>query len=142
MSMMPTSPGEYRAANGIFYKVARFMAADNPRRANLAQTQLYCICLYKRVRRIMNGLLSGFEWDQGNVAHCQKHGVSRSAIESIFSSPVDVLPDDGHSQTEKRFRAIGRARFGRVVFIVFTIRQRDGRRFIPPAHASRGDREP
>lgn len=83
----------------------------------------------------MNGLLSGFEWDQGNLAHCQKHGVSRSEIESVFSSRVDILPDEGHSRTEKRFRAIGRTRFGRAVFVVFTIRRRDGRRFIRPVSA-------
>jgi len=32
MSTMPSSPGEYRASNGIFYEVVgRFIATDNPR---------------------------------------------------------------------------------------------------------------
>ena len=88
----------------------------------------------------MDGLVSGLEWDDGNLAHCQKHGVSRLEIESLFTSPVIVLPDAGHSQTERRFRASGRTA-GRAVFIVFTIRERDGRRYIQPVSARYMHRE-
>jgi len=42
------------------------------------------------------------------------------------------LPDAGHSQTEQRFRAVGRTGDGRAVFVVFTIRERHGRRYIRP----------
>ena len=83
----------------------------------------------------MYGLLSGFEWDDGNLEHCRKHGVSRSEIEGLFASPVIVLPDTGHSEAETRHRAIGRTRNGRAVFVVFTIRERDGRRYIRPVSA-------
>ncbi len=53
----------------------------------------------------------------------------------MFVSPVIVLPDPGPSQTEPRFRAIGRTGHGRAVFIVFTVRERDGNRYIRPVSA-------
>jgi uncharacterized DUF497 family protein len=40
---------------------------------------------------------SRFDWDGGNRSKCQKHGVSIAAIESLFASPVAVLPDAAHS---------------------------------------------
>ena len=83
----------------------------------------------------MYGLLSGFEWDDGNLEHCRKHGVSRSEIEGLFASPVIVLPDTGHSEVEPRHRAIGRTRHGRAVFVVFTVRERNGRHYIRPVSA-------
>jgi uncharacterized DUF497 family protein len=83
----------------------------------------------------MNGLVSGFEWDDGNLEHCLKHGVSRSEIEGLFASPVVVLPDTAHSEVETRHRAVGRRKHGRAVFVVFTIRECGGRRFIRPISA-------
>jgi uncharacterized DUF497 family protein len=87
------------------------------------------------------GRWAGFEWDQGNLAHCRKHGVSRPEIEDIFTRPVVILPDEGHSHTERRFRAVGRARRGRAIFVVFTIREREGRRYIRPVSARYMHRE-
>jgi uncharacterized DUF497 family protein len=83
----------------------------------------------------MSEPLSGFEWDKGNLEHCRKHGVSRPEIEGVFASRVIILPDDDHSGTEKRFRAIGRTKNGRPVFVVFTIRERHGRHYIRPVSA-------
>jgi len=83
----------------------------------------------------MNRRVSGFEWDDGNLAHCRKHGVSRSEIEEVFTGPIVVLADPGHSQTERRFHAIGRTGDGRAVFVVFTIREHDGRRYVQPVSA-------
>jgi uncharacterized DUF497 family protein len=65
---------------------------------------------------------AGFDWDEGNRAKCQKHGVSIAEIESVFQTPVIVVPDQGHSAQERRFRAIGKAASGRHVFVVFTVR--------------------
>lgn len=50
---------------------------------------------------------NGFEWDKGNRAKCEKHGLSVSAIESLFARPLAILPDAAHSQRERRFRAKG-----------------------------------
>jgi uncharacterized protein len=67
---------------------------------------------------------NGFEWDQGNRAKCEKHGLAVSAIEGLFNRPLAILPDAAHSQSEHRFRAIGRTEKGRGVFIVFTLRRK------------------
>ena len=45
------------------------------------------------------------------------------------------VPDRNHSHAEERFRAIGRTVRGRYVFVVFTLRLRDGDVFIRPISA-------
>ena len=52
--------------------------------------------------------LSGFQWDKGNQAKCQKHGVSLETVEGIFSTGVIILPDSGHALNEIRYRALGK----------------------------------
>ena len=64
----------------------------------------------------------GFEWDTGNIAKCQTHGLSLTEIESVFSARVLILNDEGNSEEEPRFRAIGVTASGRRAFIVFTRR--------------------
>ena len=51
---------------------------------------------------------SGFDWDDGNRAKCQKHGLSADTIEGAFLRGLTILPDAAHSLTERRFRGIGR----------------------------------
>jgi uncharacterized protein len=76
-----------------------------------------------------------FDWDAGNRGKCQKHGVSVADIESLFDRPILLVPDVLHSQGEERLRGIGRTARGRSVFLVFTIRERGGRRLIRPISA-------
>lgn len=83
----------------------------------------------------MNGALSGFDWDESNLAKCQKHGVSVAEIEALFDGPLAVLPDPVHSSAEERFKAIGRGWRGRSVFLVFTIRLRGRQGLIRPISA-------
>jgi uncharacterized protein len=64
----------------------------------------------------------GFDWDSGNLAKCQKHGVSIVEIESLFSGTPLVAPDVLHSSKEQRFRAVGRTVKNRHMFIIFTLR--------------------
>ncbi len=78
---------------------------------------------------------SGFDWDKGNRTKCEKHGLSVSAIENLFTRPLAVLPDAAHSQGERRLRAIGRAEKGRGVFIVFTFRRKGDEALIRPISA-------
>ena len=82
-----------------------------------------------------NVQISGFQWDEGNRAKCQKHGVSIEAIESLFQNPVAILPDETHSQEEQRFWAIGKTVEGRTVFVVFAQRQHGEDTFIRPISA-------
>jgi len=78
---------------------------------------------------------NGFDWEKGNRAKCEKHGLSTSVIESLFTRPLAILPDAAHSQRERRFRAIGRTDKGRGVFIVFTLRRKDDELLIRPISA-------
>ncbi len=83
----------------------------------------------------MNTVVSGFDWDSGNRAKCQRHGVSVDEIEGLFARPIMILPDTAHSTTEERLRAIGTTQAGRYVFLIFTVRERHGEKFIRPISA-------
>jgi len=72
--------------------------------------------------------VAGFDWDEGNQAKCQKHGVTLAEIESVFAGTPSIGPDVAHSMVETRFLAIGRASSGRHVFLAFTWRDRNGGR--------------
>ena len=78
---------------------------------------------------------NGFDWDEGNRAKCEKHGLSVSAIEGLFARPLAVLPASGHSAGESRFLAVGRTDVGRGVFIVFTVRRKGDQVLIRPISA-------
>jgi hypothetical protein len=84
---------------------------------------------------MMNLQANGFDWDRGNRPKCEKHGLTSAAIESCFARPLAILPDEAHSQHEKRFRAIGRTDKGRRVFMVFTLRRRNEELLIRPISA-------
>jgi len=79
--------------------------------------------------------IARLDWDDGNRSKCQKHGVSQSAIESLFRGSVAVLPDPLHSKSEERFKAIGKSHDGRWIFLVFTLRTRRGKRLVRPISA-------
>lgn len=78
---------------------------------------------------------AGFDWDNGNRAKCRKHGVSAEEIESLFLRTVMILPAESQSLTESRLKAIGKTSAGRHVFLVFTIREKQGNRYIRPISA-------
>jgi uncharacterized protein len=77
----------------------------------------------------------GFDWDAGNRHKCQKHGISVAEIEAFLLNDPRIAPDPKHSLREKRLIAIGRNSRGRAMFVVFTMRQKDGRRLIRPLSA-------
>ena len=77
----------------------------------------------------------GFDWDAGNVAKCQSHGMTPAEVESIFAGSPLVGPDPFDSAVELRWRAIGRAMNGRPAFVAFTVRLIDGQRLIRPISA-------
>ncbi len=80
----------------------------------------------------MGVVVSGFDWDAGNLEKCQKHRVSVATIEGLFTGAVMIVPDVAHTDIETRLRAIGKDGAGRHVFLVFTIRERHGRHLIRP----------
>lgn len=79
--------------------------------------------------------LSRFEWDAGNLAKCQKHGVTIAEIEHALADDPFLVPDYGHSQHEERIIAIGRNPAGRPIFVVFTMRLVDGIEHVRPVSA-------
>jgi hypothetical protein len=66
-----------------------------------------------------------FDWDDGNIAKCAKHGLTRAEIEWCLQNAALVADDVSHSAEEDRFIALGRTLAGRPVFIAYC--WRDGR---------------
>ncbi|MGA8657030.1 MAG: BrnT family toxin [Chthoniobacterales bacterium] len=83
----------------------------------------------------MKEVITGFDWDNGNRSKCLKHGVSAKDVESLFLGPIMILPDEAHSVTEARLKAVGDTAAGRHIFLVFTIREKKGKRYIRPISA-------
>src|SRR5688572_25180340 len=80
--------------------------------------------------------LEGCEWDRGNWAKCQKHGVSIEEIETALTSgAMLILPDIGHSEDEDRLIATGQGVSRRHIFLAFTLRRRGGRTLLRPVSA-------
>ncbi len=77
----------------------------------------------------------GFDWDDGNIDKCQKHGVSIAEIEAAFEGTVLIAPDVVHSLREERFKAIGTTSQNRKLFIAFTVRHKDSSILIRPVSA-------
>ena len=84
---------------------------------------------------MMNLRVTGFDWDGGNRAKCQKHGVSIAEIEALFRDAPRIAPDPKHSEDEDRMIAVGRTSAGRHVFVAFTLRTKQRRRLIRPVTA-------
>ena len=60
-----------------------------------AETQFVDKCIYKCISLGASVILeaNGFDWDRGNRAKCEKHGLSIAAIESLFARRLAILPD-------------------------------------------------
>ncbi len=68
----------------------------------------------------------GFEWDHGNdTNNWDKHEVSNSECEQIFfNKPLIVKRDKKHSVLENRYYVLGRTDMDRLLFAVFTVRNK------------------
>ncbi len=69
----------------------------------------------------------GLDWDAGNSAKStNKHGVLSSEAEQVFvNHPLFITPDEAHNQTERRFRALGKTMSGRLLTVVFMLRDHE-----------------
>jgi len=67
-----------------------------------------------------------FQWDKGNIdKNWLAHRVSSFESEQIFFNvPLIAYEDTEHSQSEKRYYALGKTDADRFLFIVFTIRKK------------------
>jgi uncharacterized DUF497 family protein len=77
---------------------------------------------------------SGFDWDEGNWPKCAKHGLTKVDVESVFDGSPSIFPARDAADETRRF-AVGRNTEGRYVFIVFTLRDKDGASLIRPISA-------
>lgn len=77
--------------------------------------------------------IEGFDWDHGNWPKCGKHGLSKADIEYVVQGATFRIPDPHPS--EPRFRTASRAPNGRVVFIVYVLRERKGLFYLRPLSA-------
>jgi len=66
----------------------------------------------------------GFDWDEGNRdKNLLAHDVSYGECEQLFfNEPLLILNDPKHSQIELRYAAFGRTDEGRLLVIIFTMR--------------------
>lgn len=68
----------------------------------------------------------GFEWDKYNTAKIKaKHKVDVYECEEVFFNELFVSYDEGHSQAEQRYWALGRTNAERLLFVVFTLRNKN-----------------
>ena len=66
----------------------------------------------------------GFEWDGGNLDKNLKHAVWNWECEQVFfNEPLVVLDDPKHSKAEDRCAAFGRTDAGRLLVVIYTMRQ-------------------
>ena len=78
---------------------------------------------------------SRYEWNAGNLAKCQTHGVTIAEIEHVLDSDPFLAPDHRHSELETRNIAVGPNGSGRPIFVIFTNRIADGRELVRPISA-------
>lgn len=70
--------------------------------------------------------IEGFNWDTGNARKNEKHGVTQADTEQVFlNEPLFITPDEKHSEFEHRYRALGKTKSGRLLTVVFTLRQNE-----------------
>jgi uncharacterized DUF497 family protein len=69
--------------------------------------------------------IAGFEWDDGSRRKSEdKHDVSPGEAENIFfNDPLTIAEDDKHSESERRFNALGRTIENRLLHVTFTLRK-------------------
>ncbi len=70
--------------------------------------------------------ITGFDWDSGNARKSEaKHGVSMAEAEQVFfNTPLLMLEDAAHSQSEPRVHALGKTDEGRLLHITFPLRSK------------------
>ena len=68
--------------------------------------------------------VEGFDWDEGNKEkNWIKHGVHWKESEEIFNDEPVYFLDQKHSVDEKRIRVHGTTSKGRLLAMIFTLRQ-------------------
>ena len=68
--------------------------------------------------------IEGFDWGRANVQKSwQRHQVAFYECEEVFFSEPVIVPNPAHSVVEQRYFAFGRTTRGRLLTVVFTMRE-------------------
>jgi uncharacterized DUF497 family protein len=59
-------------------------------------------------------VVSGFEWDDGNISHIERHEFTPEEVEEVFAGDHKV-----RRTRQKRYIALGETLDGRLAFVVF-----------------------
>jgi len=66
-----------------------------------------------------------FEWDEFNIKKSRlKHGINTEEAEQVFFNDNTVFFDERHSTNEDRYQMIGTTISGKILFVAFTIRDK------------------
>ena len=86
---------------------------------------MVAIYIYFAMDNISLPEFSGFDWNKGNIKkNWLAHDVTFQEAEQVFfNTPLIVADDPKHSETEKRYVALGQTDEERYIFIVFTMRK-------------------
>jgi uncharacterized protein len=92
----------------------------------MMQLMVAVLCIYWQYTQVDElDRVEGFDWHEGNARKsAEKHDVSQAEAESMFfCDPLMIVPDPRHSQTERRYHALGRTSTGRLLYVAFTLRR-------------------
>lgn len=80
-----------------------------------------------------------FTWDPvKDLTNQRKHGVSFEEAKTVFADEYALIEyDEAHSEWEERFRILGRSSWGKVLLVVYCVRDESVIRIISSRHASR-----
>lgn len=59
-------------------------------------------------------VISGFRWDDGNVGHIERHGLTPEEVEEVFAGDYKV-----RRTRQGRYIALGQTLDGRLILVVF-----------------------
>jgi len=61
-------------------------------------------------------VISGFEWDDDNIEHIERHGFAPEEVEEVFAGDHKIKIRQAR---QKRYIALGETLDGRLTFVVF-----------------------
>jgi uncharacterized DUF497 family protein len=66
--------------------------------------------------------IARFQWDEANLAHIARHGITRAEVEQAFLDPSARVEGNAIREGEVRFQMLGETHAGRVLTVIFIIR--------------------
>ena len=64
-----------------------------------------------------------FDWDGDNIEHIARHGVTPKEVEEVFGDPDRVSASAHRVRGERRRAIVGMTASGRLLYVVYTVRE-------------------